>query len=136
MKPRIRKIVLPFVFLGIAVGCAAFMMARRIAPEKLEVTERIVPVEVREIVHTTEQVVVRAQGTVTAARKVGIRPEVAGQIVDLSASLVPGGHFVAGETMASIDDRDYRITITARQEAVVRARLALRQERARKVVGL
>ncbi len=135
MSIRIGKAILPLLVLAAAVAVTAFMMAHRVTPDRLEVGEKVVPVEVVEIVHTSEQVMVEAQGTVTAARQVQMRPEVSGKIVKLSPSLVPGGRFRAGETMATIDERDYRVHLAARQEAVVRARLALREEQARQAVA-
>ncbi len=135
MSMRVGKAVLPLLILGVAVVAAAFMMANPVAPDRLEVDEQRVPVEVIEIAHTSEQVVVRAQGTVMAAQQVQVRPEVAGRIVKLSPSLVPGGRFSAGETLGVVDDRDYRAQLAARQEAVARARLALRQERAQQAVA-
>ncbi len=130
-----RRAILPLLILGIAVAGVAYMMANPITPERLEVTEQLVPVEVMEIRHTSEEVVVEAQGTVTAARQVQLRPEVTGRIVKLSPSLVPGGRFTAGQTLATIDQRDYRVQLAGRREAVARARLALRQERARQVLA-
>jgi RND family efflux transporter MFP subunit len=135
MSTRIKKAVLPIFILLVAVASTGVMMANRITPERLEVTEEIVLVEVTDIVHSTEEVVVRAQGTVTAAQQVQVRPEVAGRIVGLSSSLVPGGRFTTGETIATIDDRDYHVQLTAQQEAVARARLALRREQARQAVA-
>ncbi len=135
MSPRIPKFILPLLILLVAIASAAFMMANRITPERLQSGEQVVPVEVTEIVHTTEEAVVSAQGTVTAAQQVQIRPEVAGRIVKLSPSLVPGGRFKAGQTLATIDERDYRVRLVAQQEAVARARMILRQERARKAVA-
>jgi RND family efflux transporter MFP subunit len=135
MSTRIKKAVLPIIILVVAISSTSFMMANRVTPDRLDVSERFFPVEVTEIVHTTEDVVVTAQGTVTAAQQVQVRPEVAGRIVKLSRSLGPGGRFAAGETIAIIDERDYRVQLTAQQETVARARLALRQEQARKVVA-
>lgn len=135
MNHPIRKAILPILILAAAIASTAFMMANRIVPERLEVVEQAVAVEVTAIAHTTEQVRVRAQGTVTAAQQVQVRPEVAGRIVELSPSLVPGGLFTAGETIASIDERDYQIQLVARQEAVAQTRLALRQEQAWQAVA-
>ena len=135
MSTRIKKAVLPVIILTIAVFSTSLMMANRVTPDRLEIGERVVPVEVTEIFHTTEEVVVRAQGTVTAAQQVQVRPEVAGRVVSLSSSLVPGGLLAAGETIAMIDERDYRVQLVAQKEAVARARLALRQEQARKAVA-
>ncbi|MCP4899074.1 MAG: efflux RND transporter periplasmic adaptor subunit [bacterium] len=135
MNTRTKKIVFPILIAVAAIATAALMMANRITPDRLEVDEQVIPVEVTEIVHTDEEVIVTVQGTVTAAQQVMVRPEVAGRIVDLSPSLVPGGLFTAGETIVSIDERDYRVQSTVQKEAVARARLALRQERARKAVA-
>ena len=135
MSIRIGKAILPILILGVAVAGVAMMMANPITPDRLEVDEQRTPVKVLEITHTTEQVVVEAQGTVMAAQQVQVRPEVSGRIVKLSPSLVPGGRFAAGEMIAAIDDRDYRAQLAARQEAVARARLALRQEQARQALA-
>lgn len=135
MKTRLRKAVLPILILAAALTGAAIMLANPVTPERLEVSEQLVPVEVTEIVHTTEQVLVRAQGTVTAAQQVQVRSEMAGRIVELSPSLVPGGVFAAGEVIAVIDERDYRVRLAAPHEALARARLALRQEQARQAVA-
>jgi RND family efflux transporter MFP subunit len=135
MKAPLKKAVFPILILIVAVSCAALMMANRITPDRLDIAEQIVPVEVTEIVHSTEEVVITAQGTVTPAQQVQLRPEVAGRIVKLSPSLVPGGLFTAGKTMATIDERDYRVQLAAQQEMVARARLALRQEQARQAVA-
>ncbi len=135
MSPRARRVTVPILILVIAAASAALMLANPITPDRLEVGERLVPVEVMAIAHTSEEVVVKAQGTVSAAQQIQVRPEVAGRIVELSPSLVPGGRFAAGETIAVVDDRDYRVQRVARQEAVARARLALRQERAQQAVA-
>lgn len=135
MRTRVSKAILPLLILAAAMTGTAFMMSNPITPDRLEADEQLVPVEVMEIVHTSEEIVVRAQGTVTAAQKVQVRPEAVGRIVDLSPSLVPGGFFAAGETLAMIDERDYRVKIAAQHEALARARLVLRQEQARQAVA-
>ncbi len=135
MSIRIRRAIFPFLILGGTVAVVAYMMANPITPERLDVGERQIPVEIMEIRHTREEVVVAAQGTVTAARQVQLRPEVAGRIVGLSPSLVPGGRFAAGQTLATIDERDYRVQLAVRQEGVAGARLALRQEQARQALA-
>jgi RND family efflux transporter MFP subunit len=61
--------------------------------------------------------VVHAQGTVLPRTESQLVPEVSGNVVWVSTSLVPGGYFEAGEALLRIDDRDYR-------DAVERARAA------------
>lgn len=135
MNTTLKKAALPIAILVLAVACTAVMMANRITPDRLEISEQVVPVEIVEILHTTEEVLVQAQGTVTAAQQVMVRPEVAGRIVSLSPSLVPGGQFRTGEIIATIDERDYRVQLAAQKETLARARLALEQEQARQSVA-
>ncbi len=135
MSQTIKKIVVPVAILVAAFGSTALLMANRITPDRLEVSEQIVPVEITEILHTSEVVVVTALGTVTAAQEVALRPEVAGRIIGLSSSLVPGGRFGVGEIVATVDQRDYRVRVAAQQEAVAQARLVLLQERARQAIA-
>lgn len=132
---RIAKIVLPAFLLLIAVSGAAYMMTNRVTPERTAAQEQVIPVEVLEVRHSNEQVVVTAQGTVTAAQQVQLMPEVTGKLIELSPQLVPGGVFRAGEVIARIDPRDYEARVAAQQEAVAGANLLLRQERARQRVA-
>jgi RND family efflux transporter MFP subunit len=129
------QVVLILAILVVAAAGVGFMMANRVTPERAEVSERVEPVELLEVRHSAEQVVVSANGTVTPARQVQVRPEVSGRIVALADALIPGGRFAAGETIARIDDRDYRVQVTVQRQALATARLALLQERARQAVA-
>ncbi len=134
MKYRI-KIELAVLFILIGISGWAYMISHPVTPQRVAGKEQAVPVEVLEIHHRDEQVVVRAQGTVTAAQQVQLTPEVSGKIIELSRQLVPGGLVTAGQSIADIDPRDYQVRISAQQEAIARAKLLLRQERARQRVA-
>jgi RND family efflux transporter MFP subunit len=135
MSSSLLKIVLPIFAILIGLGGAAYMMANKITPERIDSQELAEPVTVSEIWHTSEQVVITASGTVTAAQQVQIRPEVSGKIVAISNRLIPGGRFRSGEVIARIDERDYQVRLTAQHEVVASARLRLRQEQARQAVA-
>jgi len=129
------QVLLTLAILALALGGTALMMANRVTPKRATIPERVEPVEVIEIHHSSEQVVVTANGTVTPAQQIQVRPEVSGRIIALSDRLIPGGRFAAGETIASIDDRDYRVNVAAQRQALASARLMLLQERARQAVA-
>ncbi len=132
---RLAKILLPLLFLAIAVAGAAYLRATRVEPRKTAAREQRVPVEVLEIRQTDEQVVITAQGTVVAAQLVQLMPEVSGKIVAVSEQLVPGGMLRAGEAVVHIDPRDYQVRVASQQEALAGARLRLQEERARQRVA-
>lgn len=135
MSTPLRKAALTTAILVVAFAGAAYMMANRVTPERAPVEEVSTPVEVVSVERDSQTVVVSAQGTVTPAMEVRVRPEVSGRIVERSPRLVPGGHFRQGQTLLRVDDRDYRVALTRQQQAVASAELALRQEKARKAVA-
>jgi len=62
-----------------------------------------------------------ADGIVMPAQQVSLRPQVTGQIVELSSNVIPGGIAKAGQNLIRIDRRDYEILIQQRQYDVARA---------------
>jgi RND family efflux transporter MFP subunit len=135
MSVTLLRIVLPILAILIGLGGAGYMMANKITPVRVASQELAEPVTVTEIWHTSEQVVITARGTVTAAQQVQIRPEVSGKIVAINDRLIPGGRFRRGEVIARIDERDYQVRLSAQHEVVASARLHLRQEQARQAVA-
>ena len=129
------RILLVILILLIGISATVYMITHKIKPERAPAEEQVVPVAVTPIEHTTEQVKVTAQGTVTPARQVQVRPEVTGRIVEMSARLIPGGYFPKGATMARIDARDYEARLAAQRDMVAQATLRLEQERARQSVA-
>lgn len=122
------------LILGLLLGAvliAVVMMKTRVTPEKVAVSEIITPVEVMPVRFETVQITIPAQGTVTSAVQIAVRPEVAGKVTEISPDLVPGGTFASGDVLFVIDQRDYRITVANRRQALAAAELALKQEQAR-----
>lgn len=69
------------------------------------------PVEVvrpRPAAHTVQ---VATTGTVRARALVALTPEVSGQVVEVSQATRAGGSFEAGEVLAVIDPRNYRLAV-------------------------
>lgn len=129
------KIILPIVVVAAAVAGTVVLVKNPIQPQKATMQEIVTPVQVEPLTIAAEQVVVNAQGTVTPAEQIQIRPEVSGRIVELSSELVPGGVFQRGDAIARIDPRDYEARLAAQREMVAGARFLLKQEKARKAVA-
>jgi RND family efflux transporter MFP subunit len=81
------------------------------------------------------QTMVIADGIVMPAQQVSLRPQVTGQIVELSADVVPGGIVKSGQNLMRIDNRDYEILVRQRQYDVARAEKDLKVEQGNQAVA-
>lgn len=82
------------------------------------------PVEVR-----SGSLLVRGTGTVRPVREIQLTAEVAGRLVDVDESLVSGGRFQAGQTLARIDPSDYQNAVQQAKAQVTDAKVQLLQVR-------
>lgn len=125
------RIVLPLVVLGL--GGLAAMSVFRLSPSaaRAEPARQIQVVEVVEIAASTAMARVEATGTVVAAQKIIITPEISGRVVARSDALIPGGRLSEGEVIARLDARDYRFTIDQEQARVAAAELEIHAEKGR-----
>lgn len=81
------------------------------------------------------QTKVIADGIVMPAQEVSLRPQVTGQIVEISPNVVPGGIVTAGQNLMRIDHRDYEIIVEQRQYDVARAMKDLKVEQGNQAVA-
>jgi RND family efflux transporter MFP subunit len=119
------KSLMPWVLIGLAVLAAAALLATRepLAPAEPEPVATVV--RVLEVVHGPVQMKVHAQGTVEPRTQSALVPEVSGTVIRVAPSFVSGGRFMAGETLVSIDDRDYRAARERARASLARARAEL-----------
>ncbi len=113
------RVVAPLAVVLLGAACAGAMVALSPSAERTTPPPKVATVEVAEATPTDQAAVVRATGAVQPARQIVLLPEVAGRIVEVHDQLVPGGRVSAGETLARIDARDYRILV-AQEEARLR----------------
>lgn len=76
-----------------------------------------------------------ADGIVMPAQQVSLRPQVTGQIVELSPDVVPGGIVKVGQNLMRIDHRDYEILAQQRQYDVARAEKDFKVEQGNQAVA-
>jgi hypothetical protein len=111
------------------------LIATKPEPAKKPIVERgtLVRVEVAQLSDQTLRL--RAQGSVTPARRVVLQSEVAGRVVWQSPELVPGGRLTKGKTALRIDRRDYQLALEQQAAAVERAALEVKVEASRRAVA-
>lgn len=76
-----------------------------------------------------------ADGIVMPAKQVTLRPQVMGQIVDLSFDVVPGGIVRSGQKLIEIDHRDYEILVRQRKSDVAKALKDLKVEEGNQAIA-
>jgi RND family efflux transporter MFP subunit len=116
-----RRVWLPFAILGIGIlGVAALVATRpRVepAPPRIEAPLlRVVQVEPQPV-----QFTVRTQGTVMPRTESELVPQVSGEVVWVSPSLVSGGFFEEGQPLVRIDRADYEAELESARAGAARA---------------
>lgn len=109
------KALLPVIILGAGAGGVYAMIKTAPQPQKAAHNRRARLVTVVEAERVAHRLQVQAQGRVRPAREVTLNPQVAGEIIELSPALEPGGHFEAGELIVRIESTDYELAARMRQ---------------------
>lgn len=110
----------PLFILGAAVLIVAVMMAMRQEPEDRPHRNASPLVRVAIATPSDYRFTVKANGAVQPRTESELIPQVSGEIVEMSPSLVSGGFFQAGELLARIDAADYRVDREAARAQVAR----------------
>lgn len=137
-EPKGRGRVLTLV--GIAVLALSFLgswaMVRFTTRPERRPPPRLVPmVEVQALTPTDETIHVPAMGTVVPAREVQLFAQVQGEIVAIHPDFVEGGFISKGETIVTIDPRDFELDVLRMEARVESARNDLRLEEGQQAVA-
>lgn len=92
-------------------------------------------VELQQLTAGSQNLVVRAQGSVVPSRDITIHAEVSGRIEWVSPELVPGGRLKKGQDIVRIDARDYRLRSQQAASSLEQAQYQLQIEQSRKKVA-
>lgn len=132
---EILRRLLPLVIIAVGVLGAWWLIANRPRAQR-ERLEPIPPIaQVVQAERSTQRVRVAGMGTVVAAKRVVLQPEVSGRIVEQSPQLLPGGLFRKGNVILRIDPRDYETAVKQQEAAVEQAHLEVRLEKGRQVIA-
>ncbi len=127
MKTRrvILSIVLCIVILGAGFAIMRHMVSNRPRPQRQVKPYSGPLVEVTTASRSKARVTVTATGTIQAARRAEIGPQVAGIVSRVAAGLDAGARFEKDALLFTIDDTDYRLAVRQADAAVARARSAI-----------
>ena len=97
----------------LAAGIVGFILLQVLAPQPQQRPREVSAplVQIQPLALTTGPLPVRGNGPVRPRAQVTLTAQVSGEIVEVSPSLVTGGSFTTGETLARIDPRPYRAAL-------------------------
>ncbi|MCW8907311.1 MAG: efflux RND transporter periplasmic adaptor subunit [Sedimenticola sp.] len=123
--------LLPLLFLALFVGVALLISYYK--PEAARRDQPPVPmiqVETLELVAREYPVKINSFGRVQPRTEGELVAQVSGQIIEVSPNFRDGGFFDAGETLITIDPRDYRIQVDIAAAELANARVNLEEQQA------
>jgi len=116
-----KKLIAPLLIL--ALSAAIFLALVSNQPTLQTTVKEPVPVAVRALEINTGpmQLSVNSEGNVQPSVETKLVAQVAGEVIEVSDSLVAGGDFSKGDVLLRLDPRDYEIAVTRSQAAMSRA---------------
>jgi len=118
---RIFGCLLMIFALGSAVGVGRYWMLNKPKAERMPHPKGMKLVQAQPIALSTKRVTVRALGTVQPARTIALSPRVAGRVIRVSKTLVPGSRLSTGDEILQLDPQDFEIAKSRRQAESDRA---------------
>ena len=129
------KAVFSLLILAAAAGAAWYFYMNKPRPRKARPKRAIPLVQTIAVQPSTESVVFETSGTVIPARKLVLRSEVEGRILEQNKKLVPGGIIKADELLIRLDARDYRFRVRERQAELATAKYQLALEQGKQTIA-
>ncbi|EHQ56951.1 RND family efflux transporter, MFP subunit [gamma proteobacterium HIMB55] len=116
-----KKLIAPLLIL--ALSAAVFLALVSNQPTLKMTVKEPVPVAVRALEINTGpmQLSVSSEGNVQPSVETKLVAQIAGEVIEVSDSLVAGGDFSKGDTLLKLDPRDYEIAVARSQAAMSRA---------------
>jgi RND family efflux transporter MFP subunit len=124
------KVILPIVFLVLAITASFVMIQSRPAAMQKSVAPQAPLVSVNSAVRTPIQFSVRSQGSVSPRTETTLMSEVSGQIIEAAPAFVSGGFFSRGDVLVRIDPRNYQSSLKRARAGVAKARTQVATENA------
>lgn len=127
--------LLPLTVIVAGTGAAFWLMETGPQVKPQSRARNTTLVEYTTVKYGPQQTVITGMGTVAAARTVELKPQVTGNITELSGNLIPGGHFQQGETLLKIDPADYHLTVKQLTTDVAKAESDLQLEQGNQLIS-
>lgn len=127
---RLRRFV-PLLILLLGAAIIWYLMSHRPEVKRHAKKSRTPVVEVVTLQPRDYRIAIDSQGTVIPHTQTTLVAEVRGKVTAIADQFRSGGFFDRGDTLVTIDDRDYRNAVTIAEAELAKARVALDQEEAR-----
>ncbi|MEZ5066274.1 MAG: efflux RND transporter periplasmic adaptor subunit [bacterium] len=119
------KKLLPFLVIAAGLLAMFALVKSRKAPEKHAAEVPPPLVRVLEVHSENRRLDVASTGEVAPRTETDLVAEVGGRVIEVSPSLAAGGAFEAGDVLARLDPRDYRVAVAAAKATLAQAEVAL-----------
>ena len=130
MPKKQLQILLALVILCVGISIAVLLKYTRKAPAKVEKKVVAPLVKVQPVHRQDVQMTVQGYGTVQPKIQAEVVPQVSGKVVAINPDFKNGGFVGAGETLITIDPRDYELVVQGAEAEVARAEVELDLEKA------
>ena len=130
------KGIVPILIIVLAVFGARVLIATKPVAKKKPPVASAPLVDVEVVKAEDFNIWTPVMGTVQAARKISLEPQVAGKVISVSDKFIPGGYFEKGQEILRIDPLDYELKVKQQESSVVDADYNLKVEQGhQKVAG-
>jgi RND family efflux transporter MFP subunit len=127
-----KKVIAPLVILAALVAAGVLILGNPPSSQRQgPPTGPQTVVEVMAVQPQRYEILINSYGTVQPRTQSVLVAQVSGQVVDIKANFRPGGFFQQGETLLTIDPRDYEADVQIAEASLMDALQAEAQERAR-----
>ncbi len=129
------RLLLPIIVVMISAVIAFWMMQSGPKAKARPKVRNAVMVDVRPVEFSAQTTTISIMGTVRPQREVALKPRVSGEIIEMSANLVPGGQFSKDEPLLIIDPSDYQLVVKQLASEVARVEADMQMELGRQRVA-
>lgn len=124
------RIIIPLLIVGLGAFAAQRVAQMAPAAERKPVEKAVPLVELQALNPQRQTAVIEATGLVTPAQQIALMPQVTGEVVYISPSMVPGGRVKKGELLVRIDASDYKLAVQQQEGNLRSAELQVELEAA------
>lgn len=134
-KQRLAALTVILIILSIGVGIAVALIKTKPTAKKKSPPKMHALVDTIIVSPTSTRVTIEASGRMVPSRQIVLQARVAGTVKSLHPQFVPGGILHQGEVIATLDDTDYRLELTRKQNILQQALADLRLEEGNQTIA-
>ena len=117
----VKKLLTPVTIIALSLVIYTVLINNK--PEIVTAAKEPVPVAVRALTVTPKTLAlsVTSEGNVQPRVEMELVTQVAGEVISVASSMLTGGEFTVGDTLITVDPRDYEIALLRARTSLARA---------------